>query len=194
MCLRKKESLYLYISVQWKWELCYTLLKNNLSIIDVFVRTGLHAITIIFKIHWVYFNRFEWLINSFSLIGISHIFLKSLSRVWLLATPWTAAHQAPPSMGFSRQECWSRVPLPSPIYFKGLFYFILLIFWPCCTAHRVLVPWPEIKSMSHALEAQSLNHWEVLTSRQVSLTFIFKHHILEIQKSNTLNASVGLKH
>ena len=39
---------------------------------------------------------------------------KSLSRVWLLATPWTATHQAPPSMGFSRQEYWSRVPLPSP--------------------------------------------------------------------------------
>ena len=38
--------------------------------------------------------------------------VKSLSRVELLATPWTAAHQAPPSMGFSRQECWSGVPLP----------------------------------------------------------------------------------
>ena len=32
-----------------------------------------------------------------------------------LATPWTAAHQAPPSMGFSRQEYWSGLPLPSPI-------------------------------------------------------------------------------
>ena len=40
--------------------------------------------------------------------------MKSLSRVRLLATPWTAAHQAPPSMGFSRQEYWSGVPLPSP--------------------------------------------------------------------------------
>ena len=39
---------------------------------------------------------------------------KSLSRVLLLATPWTAAYQAPPSMGFSRQEYWSGVPLPSP--------------------------------------------------------------------------------
>ena len=39
---------------------------------------------------------------------------KSLSSVRLLATPWTAAHQAPPSMGFSRQEYWSGVPLPSP--------------------------------------------------------------------------------
>ena len=39
--------------------------------------------------------------------------VKSLSRVRLLATPWTAAYQAPPSMGFSRQEYWSGVPLPS---------------------------------------------------------------------------------
>ena len=41
--------------------------------------------------------------------------MKSLSRVWLLAIPWTAAHLAPPSMGFSRQEYWSGVPLPSPL-------------------------------------------------------------------------------
>ena len=40
--------------------------------------------------------------------------VKSLSRVWLLATPWTAAYQAPPSMGFSRQEYWRGLPLPSP--------------------------------------------------------------------------------
>ena len=39
---------------------------------------------------------------------------KSLSRVRLFTTPWTAAYQAPPSMGFSRQEYWSGVPLPSP--------------------------------------------------------------------------------
>ena len=40
--------------------------------------------------------------------------MKSLSRVRLLATPWTAAYQAPPSMGFSRQDYWSGVSLPSP--------------------------------------------------------------------------------
>ena len=40
--------------------------------------------------------------------------VKLLSRVRLLVTPWTAAYQAPPSMGFSRQEYWSEVPLPSP--------------------------------------------------------------------------------
>ena len=37
-------------------------------------------------------------------------------RIRLLATPWTAAYQAPPSMGFSRQEYWSGGPLPSPIW------------------------------------------------------------------------------
>ena len=40
--------------------------------------------------------------------------VKSLSHVRLIATPWTAAHQAPPSTGFSRQEYWSGVPWPSP--------------------------------------------------------------------------------
>ena len=45
--------------------------------------------------------------------------VKSLSHVRLLATPWTAAHQAPPSMGFSRQQYWSRVPLPSLMWWGG---------------------------------------------------------------------------
>ena len=39
--------------------------------------------------------------------------VKSLSRVRLFATPWTVAYQAPPSMGFSRQEYWSGLPFPS---------------------------------------------------------------------------------
>ena len=40
--------------------------------------------------------------------------MKSLSCVQLFATPWTVAYQAPPSMGFSKQECWSGLPFPSP--------------------------------------------------------------------------------
>ena len=47
----------------------------------------------------------EWVAISFSNAWKWKV--KSLSHVWLLATPWTAAHQAPPSMGFSRQEYWS---------------------------------------------------------------------------------------
>ena len=56
----------------------------------------------------------EWVAISFSNARKRKVKVKSLSRVRLLATPWTAAHQAPPSMGFSRQECWSGVPSPSP--------------------------------------------------------------------------------
>ena len=44
----------------------------------------------------------------------SEVKVKSLSRVRLFATPWTVAYQAPPSMGFSRQEYWSGLPIPSP--------------------------------------------------------------------------------
>ena len=57
----------------------------------------------------------EWVATSFSNAWKWKVKVKSLSRVQLLATPWTAAHQAPPSMGFSRQEYWSGVPLPSPL-------------------------------------------------------------------------------
>ena len=55
----------------------------------------------------------EWVAISFSNAWKWKVKVKSLSRVWLFTTPWTAAHQAPPSMGFSRQEYWSGVPLPS---------------------------------------------------------------------------------
>ena len=57
-------------------------------------------------LEWVaisFFNAWKWKVK-----------VKSLSRVRLFSTPWTAAYQAPPSMGFSRQEYWSGVPLPSP--------------------------------------------------------------------------------
>ena len=40
--------------------------------------------------------------------------VKSLSHVGLFATPWSVAYQVPPSMGFSRQECWNGLPFPSP--------------------------------------------------------------------------------
>ena len=50
------------------------------------------------------------------------LLLSRFSRARLLATPWTAAYQAPLSMGFSRQEYWSGVPLPSPYPTPGYIY------------------------------------------------------------------------
>ena len=57
----------------------------------------------------------EWVAISFSNEWKWKVKVKLLSRAWLLAIPWTAVHQAPPPVGFSRQEYWSGVPLLSPI-------------------------------------------------------------------------------
>ena len=56
----------------------------------------------------------EWVTICFFNAGKWEVKVKSLSCLRLFATPWTAAYQGPPSLGFSRQECWSGVPLPSP--------------------------------------------------------------------------------
>ena len=70
----------------------------------------------------------EWVAISFSNAGKWKVKMKSLSRVWLLATPWTAAYQTPWSMGFSRQEYWSGLPVLSPDLqcyitpFLGIYY------------------------------------------------------------------------
>ena len=62
----------------------------------------------------------EWAAISFSNAWKWKVKVKSLSRVRLLATPRTTAYQAPPSMGLSRQEYWSGLPLPSPkCYYKN---------------------------------------------------------------------------
>ena len=86
--------------------------------------------------------------------------VKSLSLVRLFATPWTVSYQAPPSMGFSRQEHWSGLPLPSPGD----------------------LPNPGIKPGSPALEA------DTLTSEPPGNMYLFsedgeKHHPMTVQKT-----------
>ena len=66
----------------------------------------------------------EWVAISFSNAWEWKVKVKLLSRVGLPATPWIATYQAPPSMGFSRQEYWSGVPLPSPRSFLVFCYSI----------------------------------------------------------------------
>ena len=55
-------------------------------------------------------STLEWVAIAFSIVWRWKVKVKSLSHVRLVATPWTAAYQAPPSMGFSRQEYWSGLP------------------------------------------------------------------------------------
>ena len=72
----------------------------------------------------------EWVAISFSNAWKWKVKVKSLSRVRLFSTPWTAAYQAPLSMGIARQEYWSRVPLPSHIY---IYMYKLNLFAATCT-------------------------------------------------------------
>ena len=66
-------------------------------------------------VHGIFKARvLEWVAISFSNAWKWKVKVKSLSRAPLLATPWTTAYQAPLSMGSSRQEYWSGLPLPSP--------------------------------------------------------------------------------
>ena len=77
----------------------------------------------------------EWVAISFSNAWKWKVKVKSLNPVQLSATPWTAAHQAPPSMGFSRQEYWSGMPLPSPKY-------MLITLKPLCSClHKIILAW-----------------------------------------------------
>ena len=71
----------------------------------------------------------EWVAIAFSNAWKWKVKVKSLSCVRLFATPWTAAHQAPPSVGFSRQKYWSGVPSPSPsiIYTCNSFHIYIFM-------------------------------------------------------------------
>ena len=80
----------------------------------------------------------EWIAISFSNAGKWKVKVKSLSPVRLLATLWTAAYQVPPSMGSSRQEYWSGLPLPSPI--QGLTVLFFTIIHPIALIHNNTSP------------------------------------------------------
>ena len=83
--------------------------------------------------------------------------VKLLSRVWLFATPWTVAYQAPLSMGFSRQQYWRGLPFPSPVD----------------------LPDPGIEPRSPALQADALPSeppgkvWLYITKGSMQIRFLF---------------------
>ena len=112
----------------------------------------------------------EWVASSFSNAWKWKVKVESFSCVWLLVTPQTAAYQAPPSMGFSRQEYWSGLPLPSleipAELFKslkdGAIKVLHLLFqqiwktqqWPQDWKRSILIPLPKKGSTK-----ECANHW-----------------------------------
>ena len=137
----------------------------------------------------------EWVAISFSNAWKWKVKVKSLSRVWLLATPWTAAYQAPPSMGFSRQEYWSGVPLPSPNlylgrgnkwvaaadfatikvwlseYFQSRFQIVIQLLSHVCL---VVTPWTAVRQASLSLPVS----WSLLKLLSIELVMPSNHLIL----------------
>ena len=88
----------------------------------------------------------EWVAISLSNAGKWKVRVKSLSRVRLLATPWTAAYQAPLSMGFSRQEYWAQLYGSLNILWHCLFWdwnenWLFPVLWPLLTFPNVLAYW-----------------------------------------------------
>ena len=88
----------------------------------------------------------EWVAISFSSAWKWKVKVKLLSHVRLFRTPWTAAHQAPPSLGFSRQEHWSGLPFPSPVHESETWKWICSVMSDSSGRHglqptRLLRPW-----------------------------------------------------
>ena len=104
----------------------------------------------------------EWVAISFSNAWKWKVKVKSLSRAWLLATPWTAAHQAPSSMGFSRQEYWSGVPLPSPKLCPTLLQLhgsqARILEWIALSFFR-WSSWPRYRTCVSCIDRWILYHW-----------------------------------
>ena len=114
----------------------------------------------------------EWVAISFSSAWKWTVKVKSLCRVWLFATPWNAAYQAPLSMGFSRQEYWSGVPLPSPILLGTQKYRWLVSFWVQCPTFT-----------THS--SPSLT-WALKSQRTVSLGFFLTPNMLFLHQHHPI--------
>ena len=124
----------------------------------------------------------EWVAISFSNAWKWKVKVKSLSHARLFATPWTGAYQAPPSMGFSRQEYWSEVPLPSPknrlteiqVVVQSLIHVWLFV-TPCTIAHQASLSftifWSMLKFMS--IESVMLYNYLILCHPLLLLPSIF---------------------
>ena len=141
----------------------------------------------------------EWVAISFSNAWKWKVKVKSLSRVRLFVTPRTAAHQAPPSTGFSRQEHWSGVPLPSLHYDPGGSNMAILQgFFPICFSLFVMSFLPPLYAFLTALPFSLLYPLSSLfflpnacpvTTGLISKTFILVEGLWTLE-SHFFNASM----
>ena len=103
--------------------------------------------------------------------------VKLLSCVWLFATPWTAAHQAPSPMGFSRQEHWSGLPFPSPMHEREK--------WKWSRVWLLATPWTAAHQAPPSMGFSRQEYWSgvPLPSPIVLLVFSFYKEVKQFPKS-----------
>ena len=122
----------------------------------------------------------------YDFVNILLLLLSRFSRAQLCATPETAAHQFPSSLGLSRQEHWSGLPFPSPTHESEKWkwsrsisllwvfcLFILFLAAPCSL--WLLVLWPGTGFRCLAVKVQSTNHWP---TREFPDLYILKVHLI----------------
>ena len=114
----------------------------------------------------------EWVAISFSSAWKWKVKVKLLSRVWLLVTPWTAAHQAPLSMGFSRQEYWSGLPLPS----KQIKWGLPILWGAVCLAYCVQILMLILSKNTLTKTSKVMFNWIPRYHSSIKLTYKSNHH------------------
>ena len=119
-----------------------------------------------------------------------HSEVKSLSRVWLFATPWTAANQASPSMGFSRQEYWSGVPWPYLWLIICIFYSVFPLEKEMATHSSTLawkIPWMKEPGRLQSKESQRVRHDWATLPHPTSCMYIHIHPYTHTTSSLTIH-------
>ena len=101
------------VTKNWTWLSNWTRFFQGNSYMQIEIRLWTKGIYALWASLWFLFF-IPKLDKPDTIIFVERKKVKSLSRVRLFATPWPVAYQAPPSMGFSRQEYWSALPFPSP--------------------------------------------------------------------------------
>ena len=106
--------------------------------------------------------------------GLFFAVVQLLSRVRLLATPWTAAYQASPSMEFSSQEYWSGVPLPSPSYNgnRRIFFCLSSVFQDCIIRISNHYFWNFFSQGNYHLVREQSTQWEHITAQSARFFFL----------------------
>ena len=118
----------------------------------------------------------EWVAISFSYAWKWRVKVDSLSHVQLLATPWTVAYQSPPSMGYSRQEYWCRVPLPSPSQWTLMTDFLSMDWLDLLAVQGTLKAFlqhqsPKVSVLQHsAFFIVQLSYLYMTTGKTIALT------------------------